>query len=278
MRRADVRDAATIAVAVGVVGVSFGALAPSAGLSPLMTMAMSTLVFAGGAQLAVTGILAAGGGVVAAVVAGLVLNLRHLPFGMAVAPTLRRGWSRLVAAHVITDESTAFVLARGSGTDRARRAFWTLGVLKYAMWQVGTALGLVLGTVVPDPTAFGVDAAFPAAMLAMLLPMLRAADARRVGAGAAAVALAVSPFAPAGVPVLAGLLGVGLAGRGTGSGRPGGPADAAGRGAPSASPAPDGSSGPGGPRAAGAGGPAASPMQRWDRIHQLMFAMPGRPS
>jgi predicted branched-subunit amino acid permease len=246
VRRADLRDAATIAVAVGVVGISFGALAPSAGLSPAMAMAMSAIVFAGGAQLAVTGILAAGGGVVAAVVAGLVLNLRHLPFGMAIAPTLGRGPSRLAAAHVVTDESTAFVLARGSGTARARRAFWTLGVLKYLLWQVGTALGLVLGTVVPEPTAFGVDAAFPAAMLAMLLPMLRRADARRAGAGAAAVALVASPFAPAGVPVLAGLLGVGLAGRAGRGGRP--------------------------------GRRLATALSRWDRVHQVMFAMPGRPS
>ena len=269
MRRADVRDAATIALAVGVVGVSFGALAPAAGLSPAMTMAMSALVFAGGAQLAVTGILAAGGGVVAAVVAGLVLNLRHLPFGLAIASTLGRGPSRFAAAHVVTDESTAFVLARGSGTPRARRAFWTLGVLKYLLWQVGTALGLLLGTVVPEPTAFGVDAAFPAAMLAMLLPMLRQADARRVGAGAAAVALAASPFAPAGVPVLAGLLGVGFAGRVRGDDGPGG-------GDPGADTGSDGD--PRGRRTGSAQRRLGVVLARWERVHQLMFAMPGRPS
>ncbi len=110
--RGDVRDALTISVAVAVVGVSFGALAPAAGLSPAMTMAMSLLVFAGGAQLLVTGVLAAGGGMWAAVAAGLVLNLRHLPFGLALARHLGGGWARLPAAHVVTDESTAFVLAR----------------------------------------------------------------------------------------------------------------------------------------------------------------------
>ncbi|MEJ8277657.1 AzlC family ABC transporter permease [Pseudonocardia spirodelae] len=214
--RADLRDALTVAVAVGVVGISFGALAPAAGLSPAMTMAMSLLVFAGGAQLLVTGVLAAGGGVWAAVAAGLVLNLRHLPFGLALARHLGGGWSRLPAAHVVTDESTAFVLARTGTPGRARRAFWTLGVAKYLCWQLGTAGGIVLGASVPDPAAFGLDAAFPAALLAMLVPMLRRIDARRVATAAAAVSLACAPFLPAGVPVLAGLLGVGAAGRGTG--------------------------------------------------------------
>lgn len=213
MAWSDVRDAAAVAVAVGIVGVSFGALAPAAGLSPLMTMAMSVLVFAGGAQLLVTGVLAAGGGLVAAVLAGLVLNLRHLPFGLALARTIGRGPARLLGAHVITDESTAFVLARSHDGARARRAFWTLGVLKFLCWQAGTALGLLLGTQIPDPSAFGVDAAFPAALIAMLFPMLRAADARRAGAGAAAVSLVAAPLLPAGIPVLAGLLGLGLAGR-----------------------------------------------------------------
>ena len=212
--RADLRDAVTISVAVGLVGVSFGALAPSAGLSPVMTMAMSLLVFAGGAQLLVTGVLAAGGGIWAAVVAGLVLNLRHLPFGLALARHLGGGWSRIPGAHVVTDESTAFVLARTEGTDgRARRAFWFLGLIKYTCWQLGTAGGLLLGAAVPDPSAFGLDAAFPAALLAMLVPMLRRIDAQRVAGGAAAVSLACAPFLPAGLPVLAGMLGLGAAGR-----------------------------------------------------------------
>ncbi|WP_224390154.1 AzlC family ABC transporter permease [Pseudonocardia sp. ICBG1293] len=214
--RGDVRDALTIAVAVAVVGVSFGALAPAAGLSPAMTMAMSLLVFAGGAQLLVTGVLAAGGGVWAAVAAGLILNLRHLPFGLALARHLGGGWRRWPAAHVVTDESTAFVLARTDTPGRGRRAFRILGVAKYLCWQLDTAAGLVLGASVPDPAAFGLDAAFPAALLAMLVPMLRRVDARRVGAAAATVSLACAPFLPVGLPVLAGLLGVGAAGRTTG--------------------------------------------------------------
>ncbi|MEQ3549957.1 AzlC family ABC transporter permease [Pseudonocardia nematodicida] len=212
--RADLRDAVTISVAVGVVGVSFGALAPTAGLSPAMTIAMSVLLFAGGAQLLVTGVLAAGGGIWAAVAAALLVNLRHLPYGFALARHLPRGWRRVPAAHVVTDEMAAFVLARTDGEPgRAWRAFRILGVLKYGCWQAGTVAGLLLGAVVPDPSAFGLDAAFPAVLLALLVPTLRAADARRVGTGAAAVSLTCAPFLPAGIPVLAGMAGLALAGR-----------------------------------------------------------------
>lgn len=212
--RADLRDALTVSLAMGVVGLSFGALAPTAGLSPLMAVAMSVFVFAGGAQLLVLGVLVAGGGIWPAVVAGLVLNLRTVPFALVLAPHVRRGWAVLPAAYGVTDSTTAFVLSRTGGTPgRPRRAFWTFGIVQFGCWQAGTVLGLLLGAAVPDPGAFGLDAAFPAALLAMVVALLRASDARRVAAGAAAISLAATPFLPAGLPVLAALLGIGAAGR-----------------------------------------------------------------
>lgn len=212
--RSDLWDASTLSAAMGVVGLSFGALAPTAGLSPAMTVAMSVLVFAGGAQLLVLGVLVAGGGIWPAVAAGLLLNLRNVPFGLVLAPYLRRGWTLLPAAYGVTDGTTAFVLSRSGGSPgRPRRAFWTFGIVQFCFWQVGTVLGLILGSAVPDPDAFGLDAAFPAALLAMVVAVFRTPEARRVAAGAAAISLAATPFLPAGVPVLAALFGVGAAGR-----------------------------------------------------------------
>ena len=80
-------------------------------------------------------------------------------------------------------------------------------------WNAGTLLGVVAGSAIPDPGVFGVDAAFPAALLALLLPALRRSDARRVGLAAAVIAVATTPFLAPGLPVLAGLLGLGVAGR-----------------------------------------------------------------
>jgi predicted branched-subunit amino acid permease len=211
--RDDLRDALALSAALAVVGASFGALAAAAGLSLPMTIALSSVVFAGGSQFLVVAIVAAGGGAVAAVAAGLLVNARHLPFGFAVGGLVGDSWpAKLLGAHIMIDESVAFSRARGTGP-RARTAYWLCGVLMFVLWNVGTVVGVLAGSAVPDPNVFGVDAAFPAALLALLLPSLRRADARRVGLTAAAVALLATPWLPAGLPVLAGLLGLLAAGR-----------------------------------------------------------------
>lgn len=211
----DLRDALAIATAVGLVGVSFGALAAAAGLSLAMSVGLSLLVLAGGSQFLVVAVAAAGGGMIAGVAGGLLLNARHLPFGLAVAPIVAdRPAARLLGAHLLIDEVVAFARARAEhGVPRARAAYWTCGVLLMLFWNVGTVVGALAGAAVPDPAVLGLDAAFPAALLALLLPALRRADARRVGLAAAACALAATPFLPVGLPVLVGLLGLVVAGR-----------------------------------------------------------------
>jgi branched chain amino acid efflux pump len=209
----DVRDALALALAVGVVGVSFGALATAAGVPMPLTIAMSLLVLAGGAQFLAVAVIAAGGSPLAAVAGGLLLNMRHLPFGLAVANVVGDRWpARVLGAHILIDESVAFTRARGRGA-RARRAYWTCGILLATLWNAGTVLEVLAGSTIPDPRVFGVDAAFPAALLALLLPALRRPDARRVGLAAAVLAVATTPFLAPGLPVLTGLLGLGAAGR-----------------------------------------------------------------
>jgi 4-azaleucine resistance transporter AzlC len=217
--RADLRDALALAAAVGVVGASFGALAAAAGVPAPRIVAMSLLVFAGGAQFLVVAVIAAGGGAVAAVAAALLLNVRHLPFGLAIGETVGRRWAaRLVGAHLLVDETVAFSRARPAGP-RARAAYWLCGTLLFMAWNLGSVAGMLAGSAVPDPAAFGVDAAFPAGLLALLLPGLRRRDARRVALAAAVVALLAALVLPPGLPVLVGLLGLLAAGRAS-SGEP----------------------------------------------------------
>ena len=206
------RDAAALGAAMVVVGASFGALAVSAGLSTLTAVAMSLLVFAGGSQFLAVAIVASGGAPVAAVLGGLLLNARHLPFGLAVAHVVGRSWpARLVGAHVMVDEVVAF--ARSADPRRARQAYWLLGATMYTTWNLGTVLGAWAGALLPDPDRLGVDAAFPAALFALLLPTVRGAATIRATVAGAGLALAVTPFVPAGLPVLIGLLGLVAAGR-----------------------------------------------------------------
>jgi 4-azaleucine resistance transporter AzlC len=178
-----------------------------------MTIVMSLLVFAGSSQFLVVAVVAAGGSPIAAVLGGLLLNARHLPFGLAMSGVVADRWpARLLGAHIMIDEAVAFSRARGTGK-RGRVAFWMCGALLFVFWHIGTVVGVLAGSAVPDPSVFGVDAAFPAALLALLLPALKRADARRVGLTAAAVALLATPFLPPGLPVLVGLLGLLAAGR-----------------------------------------------------------------
>lgn len=216
IHRDDLRDALAVAAAVGVVGMSFGALSSAAGLPLAMTVGLSVLVLAGGSQFLVVAVAAAGGSPLAAVAGGLLLNARHLPYGLAIAPIVGdRPLARLLGAHLLIDEVVAFARARARfGVARARTAYWLCGGLLMLFWNVGTVVGALAGAAVPDPDVFGLDAAFPAALLALLLPSLRRADARRVGLVAAGGALAATPCLPAGLPVLVGLLGLLAAGRG----------------------------------------------------------------
>jgi 4-azaleucine resistance transporter AzlC len=207
------RDIALVCLADGVVGASFGAIAVSGGQPAWVPIAMSLLVFAGGAQFAALGIVLAGGNPFAAVVAGLVLNARHLPFGFAVADVIgARLPTRLLGTHVMIDESVAFTIAQRDRHVR-RAAFWTCGLTLFATWNIGVAVGALAGRLIGDPDSLGLDAASPVVLLALVLPSLRDAGTRRAALLGAVVALATTPFLPSGVPVALALVGLLVAGR-----------------------------------------------------------------
>ncbi|MFG1998755.1 AzlC family ABC transporter permease [Spirillospora sp. NPDC048911] len=204
--RQTLRDIALVCVADALVGASFGAIAVSGGLDAWVPITMSLLVFAGGAQFAAIGVVLAGGGAVAAVATGLVLNARLLPFGFAVSDVLA-GRGRLLGAHLIMDEAVAFTM-RHTDPRHRRAAFWMCGVALFVVWNVSVVLGAFAGGIIGDTDALGLDAAFPAVLLALVLPALRDRGTRNAALLGAAVALAATPFLPAGVPVLLSLAGL----------------------------------------------------------------------
>jgi branched chain amino acid efflux pump len=203
------RDVLALCCADMVVGVSFGAIAVASGLSWWMPSMLSVLVFAGGAQFMVVGVVAAGGGVVAAVLGALVLNVRHLPFGLAIGPIMGSSWpARLVGSQLLVDETVAFAMAERDPR-RARAVFWVCGALLFVLWNAATVAGALAGQVLGDPDALGLDAAFPAALLALVLPSLRGRPrARNAALLGAAIALAATQLLPAGLPVLLALAGL----------------------------------------------------------------------
>ena len=196
------------------VSVSFGVLARDAGFTAVAAVAMSAIVFAGSAQFAAVSILAARGGLGAAMVAAALMNSRFLPMGIALAASLPGGpLKRAAQGQPVVDSSWALALRDDGSFDR-----WFLfgaSAVQYATWVAGTAVGALGGAVLGDPERLGLDAVFPTFFLALLLAELRRPRAGRVALLGAALALALVPLVPPGVPVLAASLAalLGLRGR-----------------------------------------------------------------
>jgi len=211
------RDIALACLAVWFIGLSYGALAVASGFPLWVPAAQSVLVLAGASEFLFIGIVAAGGNPLAAAAAGLLVNARHLPYGLALpdmtGPDMTgpdvtgRGWRRLLGSHVMNDESVVFALAQ-EDLPRQRAAYWACGLGVLLCWPAGAILGALIGGVIGNTGAFGLDAMFPAVILALIMPALRDRLTRRAALAGAVIALAVTPFLPAGLPVLLALAGV----------------------------------------------------------------------
>ena len=198
------RQGLSVALATSAYGVSFGALAVAAGLDIWQTCVMSLVMFTGGSQFAFVGVIAAGGlpAAPAAIASASLLGVRNIAYGMRMSPVIGAGfWRRAAAAMFTIDESTAVSLAQT--TRRARTlGFWVTGIAIYIGWNLSTLAGALLGDVLGDPKAYGLDAAAAAAFLALLWPRLRHRQPIAVGIAAAVVATMLTPALMPGIPVL----------------------------------------------------------------------------
>lgn len=200
--RSVVVDSLAVAGATGAYGVSFGAIAVTAGLSVPQACALSLLVFTGASQFALVGVIAGGGAPLLGAVSGLLLGARNTLYGVSLAPLLPwRGARRAAASHLVIDESTAMALAQDS-PERSRLAFLVTGIGIFLLWNLTTLGGALAGEAIGDPRRFGLDAAVGAAFLALLWPRLAQPAQRRAALVAVIVAVILVPLTPAGVPVL----------------------------------------------------------------------------
>jgi 4-azaleucine resistance transporter AzlC len=197
-----VRAAAPIGVAALAFGVSFGVLARSADMGRVAPIVMSVTTFAGSAQFAAVSILGAGGGLVTAIVAAVLLNLRYGPIGLSAATTFEGPWWwRALTAQLIVDESWAIAQRDDGRLDR--HLLVGAGLLLLVCWTAGTAVGTFAGDLIAEPESLGLDAAFPALFLALLWPQVRERSRLLAALGGAAIALALMPFTGPGIPIVA---------------------------------------------------------------------------
>ena len=193
------------------IALSFGVLArPVMGV--VAPIVMSIVVFSGAAQFGSLAILAAGGGTAAAIAAGVLLNARYLAMGLALAPSLRgRALSRAAFAMTVVDASWA---AASSGDGRFD-PWYMVGVTvpQYPAWVLGTIVGVVAGPALGDPRSLGLDALFPAFFVALLYEEVRGRRKLIAAGGGAGIALALTPIAPPGLPILAAAVAAALVSR-----------------------------------------------------------------
>ena len=200
--RDGARRIAPIAVAAFAFAVSFGVLARASGIGAGETIVMSATVFAGSAQFAIVSILAVGGGIASAILAAILLNARYAPISVSVAPIfLGSRLRRLLESQLIVDESWA--MSRHSDGRYDRRLLVGAGLILYACWVGGTVIGALAGEALGDPADLGLDAAFPALFLAILVTQVHSRRALAAAVLGGTIALALIPVAPAGVPIVA---------------------------------------------------------------------------
>ncbi len=196
------RDGFLLGLAVGTFGVTFGVLSVSAGVSAFQAVTMSLLMFTGASQFAAVGVVSAGGDPLSALGTALLLAARNGAYALSMSRVMpSRRIRRVVAAQLIIDESTAMAEAQMNLED-AREAFWVTGVSVFFFWNFGTLAGVLLGEIVGDPMVWGLDAAFPAGFLALLVPHLKQRNKCKAALIGALVALVTIPFLPTGLPVL----------------------------------------------------------------------------
>lgn len=196
-----------VCLAVGVVGVSYGSLAMAYGFPLWVPLLLSVSVLAGASEFMFIGIVASGGNPLAAAAAGLLVNARHIPFGVTVRDLVGRRAASFLGCHIMNDESVVFGLSQPTHEQR-KAAFWLCGAGVALFWPLGTLFGAAVGKLLPAPETIGLDAVFPAILLALVVPAFKSRTTLIRACSGAALSLASVPFAPVGLPALLSLFGL----------------------------------------------------------------------
>ena len=198
------RSALAIFLTLAAVGLSYGALSQSSGFALWQTVLLAALATGGAAELTFVGVIAAGGAPVLAVLGGLLVNSRNFAFGLSAGEYVPRGWRRLLASHLVNDETIAF-----ARSVRGRQARWQhfvfMAILLFPAWVGGAALGQLLGSVV-DADALGLDAAFPIILFCLVVQDLKNPLLAIMAGGGAVLAVAATPVLPMGLGAVASLV------------------------------------------------------------------------
>ncbi len=193
-----------VGLATGLYGISFGALGTAAGLTVWQTQVLSLLMFSGGSQFAVIGVIAASGpaGAIPAIISAWLLGIRNGFYALRLNSVLHlTGLIKLLAAQLTIDESNA-VSASQDEPRNSKLGFWITGVSVFVFWNLFTLVGALLGSAMSDPSEWGLDAAAAAAFLGLVWPRLKNLQSNLTAAFSIALTLLLVPVLPSGIPVI----------------------------------------------------------------------------
>ena len=204
MNRATASQSLSVSFTVGLYGTAFGAASIAAGFSVLQTCLLSLLAFSGASQFAVVGVMGAGGTAIAGIATASLLGVRNMLYALRMAPLLRvSGFKKVIAAQVTIDESTGVALSQEKlGTEAMKQGFWLTGFGVYIFWNIFTLLGALGAKAMGTPSAWGLDAAVPAAFLGLVWPRLTNKLERALAVCALLLAVLLSPVLSAGLPII----------------------------------------------------------------------------
>lgn len=202
------RDSLSVALPVGTYGIAFGAAAIANGFSVLQASLFSLLLFSGASQFAVVGVMGAGGSALSAITTGSLLGFRNGLYSMRMKPVLKvQGVRKLLAAQITIDESTGVAISQEPRGEAAMRfGFWATGIGVFIFWNLFTLLGALGAQALGNPSAWGLDAAVPAAFLGLVWPRLINKQSKSIAILATVIALLLTPISSAGVPIISTVL------------------------------------------------------------------------
>jgi predicted branched-subunit amino acid permease len=205
VNRATVTQSLSVSFTVGLYGTAFGAASVAAGFSLLQTSLLSLLTFSGASQFAIVGVMGAGGSAISGIATASLLGIRNALYGLRMAPILKvRGVKRIAAAQVTIDESTGVAIGQENlGPDAMKAGFWLTGIGVYIFWNFFTILGAIGAQAMGNPSAWGLDAAVPAAFLGLVWPRLLGKFEKGLAALSLLLAVLLSPYLSAGLPIIA---------------------------------------------------------------------------
>ncbi|MEI6868295.1 MAG: AzlC family ABC transporter permease [Actinomycetes bacterium] len=196
-------DSLSVGITVGAFGSAFGAAAIASHYTVAQACALSLLTFSGASQFAVVGVLGAGGSAFSAISTASLLGIRNGLYGVRMAQILQiKGIKRIFGAQLTIDESTGVALSQDNAVDM-KTGFWYTGLGVYIFWNLFTLLGALGANALGNPADWGLDTAIPAIFLGLVWNRLKDKKSWAIAISALVLALALTPFAPAGVPIMA---------------------------------------------------------------------------